>query len=526
MQNNDVHFSSDAYEYLTIVPPIFTRLLVYIIFFIVIAGILFLYLGRTNNNISTQFILIPEGGLKKIQGTRSGKIIKILCDINDKVKVGDVLFNIKSHEVISEISEIEKARAKLQNMENELTERNQAKLQSLRELTSKKASLESQILAKQNELKNIDYELSLKNKYFNGEREIKKMLINQLEQEYEISCENKTNEINRINNQVFNLKADLKTLETELLLRKKEYENNVLLFKNKEILEREYNNSKILYEKIKNDIKKTNNEINLLIKESYSKKEEAEKTKNLLLAKISSSKKELQLAQLQFKETEVLFNKKKIDLQVVMKTLKFELESTKAAIKEKEAHSAADKLLIERNIKSLEIDFDTLMSTAEENIKENIYQLKSPYEGIITQINVNTIGSVVTAGQILIHIAPENEPIVAEAFVPNLAIGMIKLNLPVQLKYDAYPYQKFGIQKGKLISISPDAIRNENSEPLYRTIIELENQFINTYQGIKELKYGMKGIAEIVTSRDRIIARFIKNLSDMEEMKTLDNKWK
>jgi len=159
------------------------------------------------------------------------------------------------------------------------------------------------------------------------------------------------------------------------------------------------------------------------------------------------------------------------------------------------------------------------MSTAEESTDEKIYQVKSAYNGVITRININTIGSMVTVGQILLHIAPEQEPIVAEAYAPNVAIGTLKLNQPVKMKYDAYPFQQYGIQYGKVISISPDAIRFDNSpEPMYKIMIELKDQFLDTNKGEKPLRYGMKGIAEIVTSRDRIIAKFIKSLSDVEEL--------
>ena len=514
-----VKYSLESSEYLKVIPPFFTRILIYVIFLLLAVAILYLYFGRINNIVTTQFILMPKGGVKKIQGKRSGSIVKILCKVNDHVRPGDILFNVKSQEVISEYSEIEKAKLKVKNLEDEISQNDLIEIQSLRELDSKLSSLIGQLKVKQNEIKNIDDELKLKQKYYEGEKEIKNMMIGQYGHENEITQKNYKNEIARLKNQIIDLQVDLDSLKKELELRKKEFDNNQLLFKTKEILEREYNNSKILYDKIKTDIKKITNNIKLLEKETASKEEEVKRKNDLFKKKIALVNKELQLAKIQQKETEIIIKRKKTDLQLAIENLKYEIESTKASIKEKKARSKADKIQIKGNIKSLQIDFDKLMSTVEDSSEENIYQIKSPYIGTITQLNINTLGTVISPGEVLLHIAPENEPIVAETYIPNVAIGMVQLNQRVLMKYDAYTYQKFGIQNGKVLSISPDAVfLAENTDPVYRAVVELETQFLDTYQGIKPLRYGMKGIAEIITSRDRIIARFIKGFSDIEEI--------
>jgi len=519
MPDKNCMYSFDSDEYLSRIPPFITHAFVSLVLIIAIVTSIYLFFGRTNKIISSQFTLVPLGGLKEIQAVRSGTIINILCKVNDIAQIGDVLFHVKSTQVISEISEIAKLQITLQNLEDELHQQMLISSQSLKELTNRLASIEGQLKIKEIELDRIDDELLLKQKILVGEQEIKKLLIRQFEHEYEILKENLKNELARTQNRISDLKVDLKTQSSELILRKKEFENNQMLFDSKEILEKEYVNSKIVFQKIDNDIVKITNEMNMLINEMNSKKEESIRKKNLLQEKISTSKKELHLIELQQKETEMAYEKKKIDLQLSIENLTFEISGLKSIILEKEAEVKSKKLQIESNIKSLKVDFHTLSSTAETNTEKDVYFITAPYEGIITSIDVNTIGSVITVGQKLLCMAPENEPIVAEAYVPNMAIGMLKVHQEVNLKYDAYPYQTFGIQKGTLNFISPDVMDIARlTDPAYRVIINLKAQQLNTPKGVKQLRYGMKGTAEIIISRDRIIAKFIKGLSDLEEV--------
>ena len=85
----------------------------------------------------------------------------------------------------------------------------------------------------------------------------------------------------------------------------------------------------------------------------------------------------------------------------------------------------------------------------------------APESGIVTQVMVNTIGQVISKGQPLIALAPASAPMIAEVMVLNKDVGLLKPGQLVKLKYDAYAFQDFGIKRGWLTSISPDAVIDE-----------------------------------------------------------------
>ncbi|GAL36890.1 probable secretion protein [Vibrio maritimus] len=95
-----------------------------------------------------------------------------------------------------------------------------------------------------------------------------------------------------------------------------------------------------------------------------------------------------------------------------------------------------------------------------------------------------------------------------ELYAPNRAIGFIKEGQNVGLRFDAFPYEKFGVQEGTVISISQSTlspqelksrdqtIRND-TETLYRIIVQLKKPTINIYGSEYAYRVGMSAIADI-----------------------------
>ena len=73
-------------------------------------------------------------------------------------------------------------------------------------------------------------------------------------------------------------------------------------------------------------------------------------------------------------------------------------------------------------------------------------RLTAPVSGIVQQLAVTTIGQVVTSGQSLLVIVPQNGPIDIEALVPNSDFGFVTLGQEAVVKIDAHnlPYANWG----------------------------------------------------------------------------------
>ncbi|MGZ8406832.1 MAG: HlyD family efflux transporter periplasmic adaptor subunit [Caulobacteraceae bacterium] len=89
-------------------------------------------------------------------------------------------------------------------------------------------------------------------------------------------------------------------------------------------------------------------------------------------------------------------------------------------------------------------------------------------------------GSSVRQGEELAAIVPENDVLGAALFVPSRAAGLIRPGQMVMIRYDAFPYERFGLQKGVIVRISSTALAPDQitgpvrpTEPVYRVWVRL-----------------------------------------------------
>ncbi|WP_305810209.1 HlyD family efflux transporter periplasmic adaptor subunit [Photobacterium kishitanii] len=133
--------------------------------------------------------------------------------------------------------------------------------------------------------------------------------------------------------------------------------------------------------------------------------------------------------------------------------------------------------------------------------------MRSPIKGIIASILANT-GHSVTNGQPLLVIVPESDKTFVELYAPSRSIGFMKVGQKVRLRFDAFPYEKFGAQVGTITSISTSAvapemivnrrlINNAEVEGLYQARIELSKPTITVYGREERLISGMTVVADV-----------------------------
>lgn len=140
--------------------------------------------------------------------------------------------------------------------------------------------------------------------------------------------------------------------------------------------------------------------------------------------------------------------------------------------------------------------------------------IASPVTGVVAT-QLAKPGQAVQAGQPLLSILPGDGRLEAELLVPSRAIGFIEPGNAVQLRYRAYPYQKFGHQQGRVARISRSALSADelgtlggsswSGEPLYRVTVTLARQSITAYGRQEMLKPGMLVDADILGERRRLI---------------------
>lgn len=134
----------------------------------------------------------------------------------------------------------------------------------------------------------------------------------------------------------------------------------------------------------------------------------------------------------------------------------------------------------------------------------------APRSGTITSV-ITQAGQTVSAGTPLLTILPDDAKLEAQLLAPNNAIGFLRKGARVLLRYEAFPYQKFGQYPGIVSVISRAALRQDEAEllvagssqsqtasALYRVTVTPERSSVLAYGRKEPLQAGMQVEAHIL----------------------------
>ncbi len=137
----------------------------------------------------------------------------------------------------------------------------------------------------------------------------------------------------------------------------------------------------------------------------------------------------------------------------------------------------------------------------------------SPVNGIIKQINKNTIGGVVSSGADLIEIVPNSNILLVEAKINPKDIAFINPNLKAVIKITAYDFGIYGGLEGKITEISADSIIDEESkerQSYYRIVVKTDKNYLER-NGLKlPIIPGMIASVDIITGQKTILDFILK----------------
>jgi membrane fusion protein len=221
-------------------------------------------------------------------------------------------------------------------------------------------------------------------------------------------------------------------------------------------------------------------------------------------------------AQFQDRQVEFLDQQQKLaDLQRTLAMTRRDLTTAQDDIHDKELQAQRDAGALRRSVSSLQQDLT-------ENEARREILVRAPQNGMVTAITMER-GQAVSANTVLASILPAGAALEAEIYAPSRSAGFVKSGMPVLLRYQAYPYQKFGqypavVREVANTSLRPDeltlpgAAPGAAAEPLYRIRLTLDKQTVQAYGNVLPLKSGMLVDASIVLEHRRLYEWVIEPL--------------
>jgi HlyD family secretion protein len=235
--------------------------------------------------------------------------------------------------------------------------------------------------------------------------------------------------------------------------------------------------------------------------------------------------------------------RQKIENDQRLKQAESELEQNQTEVKKQQkvyekivrqgelAVIAAQKQL--KELQSQIVDMRSEIAQTQNQIKSLQYQqqqsvLYAPIDGTIFELSVRHPGAVVQPGQAIATIAPQGVPSILRAQMSSKQSGFLHVGMPVKIKFDAYPFQDYGIVPGHLSWVSPDSRmpqqeqergkeENQLQEGVFELEIVLDRDYIQAANKRIPLTPGQTAKAEVVIRQRRAIDFFLDPFKKLQK---------
>ncbi len=172
--------------------------------------------------------------------------------------------------------------------------------------------------------------------------------------------------------------------------------------------------------------------------------------------------------------------------------------------KEELNEAIAEKLRTEENAKALH-----------DQVRRTI--VRSPINGVIQTLYVNTVGGVIKPGEDLIEIVPTDDNLWLEVKIKPSDIAFIYPGQKAVVKISAYDFRIYGTLEGKVVHISADTTKDEKDNVFYIIHVKTEKNFLGTKEHPLKIIPGMTANVDIMTGKKTLMEYILKPILKAKE---------
>jgi HlyD family secretion protein len=161
----------------------------------------------------------------------------------------------------------------------------------------------------------------------------------------------------------------------------------------------------------------------------------------------------------------------------------------------------------ETDLKMARTQAESISRFAVEDLDENAFlRIRAPESGVLTEVATTQRGDKVDSKKPIAGIAPQGSRKVLELLIDERDRGFLREGMPVKIKVNAFPYERYGVLTGSLEFISPNAVMDPDSKKyFYKGRASVEQERVAVGDSQFDLRYGMTVTAEIIVRARRII---------------------
>lgn len=140
--------------------------------------------------------------------------------------------------------------------------------------------------------------------------------------------------------------------------------------------------------------------------------------------------------------------------------------------------------------------------------------IRSPVDGIVNTMELNTVGAFVQPGAVVAGIVPTSETLLVEARVSPRDVAFIRPGQKALIKITAYDFSIFGGLEGEVATITADSLVDQNTgEPFYQIRVSTDSSVLTKDGKSYAIIPGMICTVEVMTGRKTILSYLLKPIN-------------
>jgi len=230
-----------------------------------------------------------------------------------------------------------------------------------------------------------------------------------------------------------------------------------------------------------------------------------------------------------------------VDAGVLGSSERFRLEREEASIRtqlqvlsERVAQTKLEIEQIDSQLDAVQINFNTEIYQERSQVTGEIAELevrlpairqrlneteiRSPIDGIVNRVFFNSVGAVVSSGEVVAEIVPTGGQLLIEAFVDPKDIATIEPGQAAKISLTAYDPSKYGFLLGTLTKVSADTVfREETKSSAYSVNVSIDTEIYESKGVPVSIVPGMIAQVDIIRGERTILEYFWQPIAKMKD---------
>ena len=161
-------------------------------------------------------------------------------------------------------------------------------------------------------------------------------------------------------------------------------------------------------------------------------------------------------------------------------------------------------------------ELEVRLPAIRQRLKET--EIRSPIDGIVNRVFFNSLGAVVSSGEVIAEIVPTQGKLLVEAFIDPKDIATIEPGQPAKISLTAYDPSKYGYLLGTLTKVSADTVfREETKSSAYAVNLSIDTEIFESDDIPVSIVPGMIAQVDIIRGERTILEYFWQPVAKMKD---------